>query len=448
MFQKFSKTVLDSIRWLSQGRSSTAATLQTLLTRVFILAINMATGIITARVLAPLGRGEQAAMGLWPQFLAYAMTLGLPSALLYNLKRHPDKKSEMFSAALVLGTAMGLVATLTGIIFIPSWLNQYSTEVIQEAQWLMLTAPLALLTVTFTAALEADNNFATANQVRYLPPLLTLVTLGVLALTQTLTPLTSTLAYLLSGIPIFFWMLGQLWNRFHPRWYGIGKYYKPLLSYGLRSYGIDLLGTLSGQVDQALIVGLLPPASMGLYVIALSLSRMLGVFHSSIVTVLFPKTAARPVAEVVDLTGRAARVSLAFILLVAVAAIILGPMFLGLLYGSKYMGAVPVFRILVIESVISNTAWILIQAFMALGKPGTVTILQGIALGLTVPLLLVFIPAYGLLGAGLALLCSSTVRAISALVCYPLVLKVRPPGLIMTREDLYFILDKFNLNKT
>jgi O-antigen/teichoic acid export membrane protein len=73
--------------------------------------------------------------------------------------------------------------------------------------------------------------------------------------------------------------------------------------------------------------------------------------------------------------------------------------------------------------------------------------LQGIALGLTVPLLLVFIPAYGLLGAGLALLCSSTVRAISALVCYPLVLKVRPPGLLMTMEDWYFILDKFNLRK-
>lgn len=445
MFAKFSKTVMSGISWVLKGDSSTAATVQTLLAKVFILTTNMATGIVTARVLGPVGRGEQAAMILWPQFLAYTMTLGLPSALLYNLKRHPDKKAEMFSAALVVGTAMGLLATLMGVIFIPSWLNQYSTEVIQDAQWLMLIAPLALLMVIFTAALEADNNFATANQVRYLPPLLTLVILAVLALTRTLTPLTSTLAYLLPGIPIFFWMLGQLWNRFHPRWSGIGQYYKPLLSYGLRSYGIDLLGTLSAQVDQALIIGLLPPAFMGLYAIALSLSRMLGVFHSSIVTVLFPKTAARPVTEVVELTGRAARVSLAFILLVAVAAMVFSPIFLRLLYGSKFIGAVPVFRILVIESVISNTVWILTQAFMALGKPGTVTILQGIGLGLTVPLLLVFIPAYGLLGAGLALLCSSTVRAILALVCYPLILKVRPPGLLMTKEDWYFILDKFNL---
>jgi O-antigen/teichoic acid export membrane protein len=84
---------------------------------------------------------------------------------------------------------------------------------------------------------------------------------------------------------------------------------------------------------------------------------------------------------------------------------------------------------------------------MALGKPGTVTILQGIGLGLSVPLLLVFIPAYGLLGAGFALLCSSTVRAILGLVCYPLILKVRPPGLVMTREDWYFILEKFNIRR-
>ena len=433
------KTIVNRVRLVLGGRSSTAATLQTLLTRLLVLAINMATGIITARSLGPVGRGEQAAMILWPQFLAYAMTLGLPSALVYNLKSYPDEKSELFSAAVQLSAILGMVATLTGVVFIPVWLAQYSPEVIHIAQWFMITAPLSLLSVTFKAALEAQGDFTTANQVYYLSPLITLAILGVFALAQALTPFTSGLAYLLPNIPIGFWIVTSLWNRFQPHWRILGKSYKRLLSYGLRSYGIDLLGTLSGQVDQILIIGLLAPASMGLYVVALSLSRMLGVFHSSVVTVLFPKAAARPVTEVVELIGRAARVSLTFVLVAAVAVMILAPVFLHLLYGSQYMGAVPVFRILVIELVVGNTAWVLTQAFMALGRPGTVTILQGIGLGLSVPFLLVFIPAYGLVGAGLALLCSTTVRAVLVLLSYPLILKVRPPGLLITREDWCFL---------
>ena len=58
------------IRLVMEGHSSFGAVLQTLLVRVFILAINLATGIITARALGPIGRGELAAMQLWPYFLA------------------------------------------------------------------------------------------------------------------------------------------------------------------------------------------------------------------------------------------------------------------------------------------------------------------------------------------------------------------------------------------
>ena len=440
-------TIVDAVRWVLRGRSSTAATVQTILTRLLILAINLGTGIITARLLGPKGRGEQAAMVLWPQLLGYAMTLGLPKALLYNLKCYPKEESSLFSAALLLSTALGMLATLTGIVFIPQLLSQYSPEVIQFAQWFMITAPLILVTSIFTAALEARSDFATANQVRYLSPLLTLAILGLLALASSLTPFTAVLAYVLPSLPIFFWLLVHLWNRYQPRWHNVGGSYKRLISYGLRAYGIDLLGTLAGQVDQALVVNLLSPASMGLYVVALSLSRMLDLIQASFNTVLLPKVVARPVEEVVALTGRAVRVSVAFTLLAALAAMILVPGLLRLLYGAEYLGAVSVFRILSVEVVISGTTWLLGQAFMALGRPGTITILQGIGLGLSIPLMLLLIPTYGLVGAGLALLCSTTVRLFFVLASYPLILKVHPPSLIITRDDLVFMQQIFQFKR-
>ena len=435
--------VLSRIRWILKGQDSASATLQTLLSKVLILVINVGTGVITARFLGADGRGEQAAITLWPQFLAYLMTLGIPSALIYNLKRHKEHESEIFSAALVLSGVLGIVAMVVGVVFIPGWMTQYSPTSIQTAQWFMLAAPLALLGVSFSAALEAKNDFTTSNQSKYLAPLATLLLLIGLVGAEKLTPLTAGLSYLLPNVPITIWLVFRLRQLFQIRWHRFIESCKLLLSYGLRSYGVDLLGTLSGQIGQVLVVGLLTPANMGLYTVALSLSRMLNLFQSSVITVLLPKAAARPIDEICLLTGRAARISLVLTLLIAAILAIGSPALLQLLYGSEFVQAVNVLRILLLEVVLSSTTWILAQTFMAAGRPGVVTVLQGIGFGLSVPLMLVLIPRYGLVGAGVSLLGSSSIRLAFVWLSYGITLKVSPPSLLITSADLLFLKWKF-----
>jgi O-antigen/teichoic acid export membrane protein len=437
------KAIISQVKWVLSGRSATAATLQTVLARMLTLATNMSTGIITSRVLEPQGRGEFNAISLWPQFLAYLLILGIPSALQYHFKRHPEKRSELFSAAMLLSTVMGLLATIVGIAFMPRFLAQYSPSVIHFAQWYMLLAPIALLAEIFYSILEANYEFTFVNQIRFLQPFFTLVILGVLALTKQLTPYTAALAYSIPGLPLFFWMLKYLWQSFRPRWKGLGSAYRLLVGYGIRAYGMNLLGTLAEKIDQALVVTLLSPSSMGLYTLALSVSRMLGLFHSSIITVLLPKIAARPIEEVVELTGRAVRVSMTVTLLAALAVVIPIPFLIELLYGSKFLEAVDVFRILTGEVFIGGIVWVLAQAFMAVGRPGTLTIMEAISVLLTVPLMLTLIPIYGLEGAGLSLLFTTTFRLLFILVGYPLILKVRPPGLIPTKADWNFLQQAF-----
>ena len=147
------KRLAIPIRSLIISRSGLAAVVQTLLANVFILGITAGTGIITARLLGPSGRGELAAMIMWPQFLAFTLTLGVPSALLYNLKRYPGQASSLFSVALLLGTLMGLLATLVGVLFIPHWLIEYSPEVVRSAQWLMLIAPASVRSASHSCPL-------------------------------------------------------------------------------------------------------------------------------------------------------------------------------------------------------------------------------------------------------------------------------------------------------
>ncbi|MEO1591180.1 MAG: oligosaccharide flippase family protein [Cyanobacteria bacterium J06632_22] len=425
-----------------KSRSSARAVLQTLGARVFILANNVATGMITARFLGAEGRGEQAAMIVWAIFFANLMTFGLPSALIYQFKRHPEDRSILFSAALISGGVLGIVATAIGIVLMPTWLSNYSPEVIFYARLFMLLAPLGLLQQVFAAAFEASGDFAAANQLRCLIPLFTLVTLVSLALSGKLTPLTSAMAYTLNSIPVFVWMLRRLWRRFRPRWQGCGQAQKRLLTYGLRAYGNEMLNALSLQLDQVLVVGLLSAEAMGIYVVALSLSRMLRVFQTSMTTVLFPKVAAQPLDEIVALTGRVNRINLVLTLMVGIGLVGLGPMLLQLLYGDEFIAATIVFRLLVVEIILSGAVQILAQALMAAERPGVVTAVQATGISLNALLAVVLIPTYGLIGAGVALVSATAVRLLLILGSYPMVLRVRIPGLVLGPSDVLFVRHK------
>jgi O-antigen/teichoic acid export membrane protein len=186
---------------------------------------------------------------------------------------------------------------------------------------------------------------------------------------------------------------------------------------------------------------------MGIYTVALSLSRMLNVFGDAIIRVLFPKVAARPRDEVLFITGRAARVSSFLTLLTAIPLILFGPWLLKLLYGSEFVESVTVFRILLLEVILNVIIWVLSQAFMGLGRPGILTILQGFGLLITVPLMLVLIPRFDFVGAGLSLLLSTFARLVFLLFCFPLILKVRPPDLIINKQDIMYLKEKI-LNRS
>lgn len=410
-----------------------------MITMVGILAINVLTGIITARTLGPEGRGEQAALILWPEFMANVITLGIPSALVYNLRRYPEERSNFFSAAVILCSILGIGSATVGILFLPQWLSQYPTETIRMAQLLMPIVPIFLLAQLFALALDASSQFAISNIGRYMMPLGTLLLLYGLVISHNITPYTAALAYILPGIVVFLSRVAYLRKVFKFQWSGLTKTYRRLMSYGVRSYGVELVKTLSGKLSQVVIVGLLSSSNLGIYVVALNLSRMMNVFQTSFVTVLFPTVAGRPRKEVVALTGRAVRVSLALSCLAGIIVSFMAPVVLNVLYGEKFLAAIAVFRILLVEIIISGTVWVFLQAFMAVGKPGFVTLLQGLGVAISIPLMFLLVPVYGLEGAGMALLCSSFTRLILVYLSYGFILKVQPPSLLLNKQDIDFI---------
>jgi O-antigen/teichoic acid export membrane protein len=407
-----------------------------LLHRAALLAINVATGIITARLLNPGGRGELAAIILGPLFLSGLATVGLPTALIFHLRSRKGREDVLVASALIFGAGTGLLAAVVGWWVMPLWLVQQPASVVTMAQLLVFATPISSIVLIGRAAWEARGRFTASSASLLLSSALTLIVLLILAGAGALTPTTAAWAYILTGLAPLVWILISLWSLYHPRWNGFRTASRQLLHYGGRSYGADLSATLAQYTDQALVVLLLRPEAMGVYVVALSLARILNILHSSVAMLLFPRLVALPAGDRVAFTAHAARVSTLVSVVAGAAMAMTGPLLLRLAYGPAYVEGALLLSILVCEVVIGGLTYVLLQPLLVVDRPGVVTIIQVAGLLACIAMLLVFVPAFGLEGAGLALLLATVLRLLLTIGAYPLVLKVAVPRPWMSRAEI------------
>ena len=117
--------------------------------KLLIIAMNAATGILSARVLQLAGRGELAAMILWPVFLASALAFGLPSALTFQLRSNAEKSSRLMGAGLLLAFLAGSIGALVASFSSAS--GSYSIVLVPRLG--IVGAGLALLLSTIVRSL-------------------------------------------------------------------------------------------------------------------------------------------------------------------------------------------------------------------------------------------------------------------------------------------------------
>ncbi len=430
----------ESSKRVREPMRGVSAVVQSVWSKAAILGLQVGTGVLTARTLGPEGRGELAAMILWPLLVANVTTLGLPSALIYYLRNRAGDRRQIAGNGLTAAAVIGVAAGILAFTVLPWWLRQYPPTLIRAAQLFLLTVPLCSVTLAGRAILEATHDFAASNAVQLLTPLTTLFALLFYLARHHLNPYTAAVAYIAASLPSFAYMFYRVvrtgFCALQPK-LGIVR---QILQYGIRSYGIDILGTLALQVDQVLVVSLLTADAMGSYVVVLSLSRVLNVFHNSAAMVLFPKAAGHNAEDVLLMTGKCVRISGVVSVFFGALICMFGQTLLRLVYGAAYVAAAGPLRILTIEAILSGITFVLAQPFMALNRPGTVTLVQGLGLSLSVPMMLWLIPRYGVYGAAISLLTSTTVRLLLVCASFRIVLAQSRPRLLPGLKDIAALL--------
>jgi O-antigen/teichoic acid export membrane protein len=413
---------------------------QVMAVRAIVLATNLVTGMISAAMLGPEGRGVQAALMVGPQFVGPVSELGLHASVIYNSKAEPELESDYLGSALVLAFGAGLVGMLVSWVVAPYWLTRYDAATVHTARLMLTIVPVGVVMHILMSGLESRGEFRLANRLMLVASLITLVSLGVLAKTHRLTPATAATSYLFGVVPIGIAMAWFVFRMIHPVVRLQRRIVRRLLHFGFRYYGVDILGALSQYLDQLLVVLFLAPSSLGIYAVAVSASRILNVIPTSVSTVLFPTVAARSPSEIVELVGLAARVTTVIAVAAAIVLSILGPFLLHTFYGARFDPAIGPFRWLLIDCIIANLGRILYQAFTAGGRPEIVTGIESIGVATSAISMVVLVPTYGTIGAAWSLLAASSVRLICVIVGYRYIIRQQVPRFIMTRGDLARVL--------
>lgn len=377
---------------------------KTLITNFGITALGLVNSILLSRWLGPTGRGEVAAAMLWPTLLVYLSSMGLIAAIVYFAALPESKPQQLFANSTVLGVLQSAAAVAVGFVALPWLLGSQNPAVISAARLFLLIIPIGLMCQYGMSILQGRMQISSFNWLRVIAPLgyligtVAFMIVGRLELFNIIVLQLFLNAVALVGILIALSRAGvklSLRTDNHLA--------KKMLKYGGKVHVGNISGLANLNLDQVLMAALLPPASLGLYVVAVSAASVSQVFSQAVQMVSVPSIAQRESAaeRASVLQGVFRRYWLfSFILTLAIAAVL--PIAIPLVFGVSFKESVWPAEILLAGILFLGAQGVLAGGAQALGNPwlGSKSQLWGMLV--TVVLLYLLLPVIGIVGAAIA----------------------------------------------
>jgi len=377
-----------------------------------IQLIQAVTGVLLARVLGPSGRGELAAVILWPTILTVVGSLGLSQASTYLIARAKNRAIEgaLVGTVLVLLALCATALVVIGLIAIPLALSDHDPEVVSTAKtFLVVFIPINLLAVIAMSLVNGQHRFKWYQGLRMLVIGAILASVLTLDLVGELTVQTGAAAY------VFAYVLGAALGTFlvvRSVWGDLAvrkREARALLGFGLKSQLSQSMWSLNERVDQLVISIFFSAASLGLYVVAVTLTSLTTLIGFSFALVALPVIAR---LEVTSERQRVAKLIVSATLVcatvVSIPIFILEPTLIRLLFGEAFIDAAGVGRVLLVAGVVFGLNRVLEALLQAVGRPLESSIGEGVALAVTAAGLAVLLPTLGIMGAGVTSLIAYT----------------------------------------
>ncbi len=348
-------------------------------TNLVILGSNALAGVISARLLGPTGRGQLAVVVLWSAVIGMLGCLGMPSSLSYYVASWPDRRAATVSWCRRVAAWQSLAMTVvSGAVFL--WLGRRlelaPLLTVEYTTW----AAAATMTLFTACYLQGLRDFVRFNVIRALPAVMPGFLIVLAAPMVRLTPSEAGAAYLIptwsSAIVGYVWLRRAHEGIAAPRLSPSER--RAVWSYGLRSLASFSGLTLNRSADQLALALLVPASSLGIYTVAVAASSPLSSLVASFGMVGLPTVAAIAGRAKSRATWRTLRHATFLVALVAPVLAIALPWAIQLVYGRRYSNAVVPAEFLLLGAVFSALGAVVDDLLRAHGRPGFVSLTQGV----------------------------------------------------------------------
>lgn len=387
------------------GRFAVARSLpMTVFVSLGIQLANLASGVVLARALGPVDRGELAIAMLWPTLIAGLGLLGVSDAVVYLVGRDGDRSAEVLSGSLLVGVIQGALLLGLGWLIVPYVLAGKPADVVNASLFYLWFIPLVPLTGYPLALFQGRLLLAPFNLARASVHIFYTAALLAMWLAHGVTIRSALVASLVAScltLLLTFWLVVTR-VPLRPR-LSLGVI-RLLLTYGAKLH-IGNVATLIVQRADLLALTLLAPAAvLGNYVVASAIGVGAGLIPTAASIVLFPAFSNREESDYPRSVARFLMVAGGFTVVAGPVLTLLLPWTLPILFGPAYAPAVSTAMILVLAYLVRGWNQMLFSILRGTGHPLSASTAEAGGLVVMIILLAFLVPRYAGSGAAVSVL--------------------------------------------
>lgn len=374
-------------------------------TQIFQQILNLAFSVVMARLLVPEDYGLLAMASVFTGVVFFVLDLGLSAAIV----QRPDLKERQISSVFWINVAMGLIMTLLGVAFswpIAQFYNSPGVQPIIIA--LSFNFILFSLGATQGALLTRQMDFKTLQLRTLIAQVVSVVCAIALAfLGYGVWSLVARILIAALVEVVLMWSV----SNWHPNWSFSWADVRELSGFSSDVFTSNVLIYIGRNTDNLLIGKFIGTTSLGYYSMAYNV-MMLPVQRCSqmFVKVMFPALSRmkEDIEKFKRSWLRAIRLTAAVIVPLMLGLICLAPQFVKVIYGERWLPAVPLLQLLAVCGIVQTLAQLNRIVLLSLGKTRLGLKLTFISVFIALASFMVGLP-YGVTGVALSFTVASTV---------------------------------------
>ena len=378
-----------------------------------IQVINIATGLLAARLLLPEGRGELAEIMLWAGLIVEFGIVGLSDALLYRAATAAAKPRELFAAMAALTLVFSVLLIIAGLVIEPYIFAGRDAYLLRLSLIFLIAYVPTNLGALFVASMfQGYLDMMTWNLLRGVVAVGYLVFIGIAAAIGHATVEGFAAAYILSTAAALVLGLALLARRGWIGWTLHWATVKGIVIYGAKVHVGEMLNSARQKIDQALVALWLPHSALGLYVVALTVANGPLILAQTLANLAFPKVSQQAeIAGKILVFGRYFRFTIAITIATALTLLVLNPWLVPLLFGRPFAPAALIANIMLIGLPAAAAKLLFIQALKSWDRSLIIGHAEFVGLIAAAVSLAALLPTLGIAGAACSFVIANLVAA-------------------------------------